>query len=345
MQSLLPSAGPSTRASSARAIQIQEAAPVLSLSLTPLQELTVEAEMDHEMIWEQMELRSTAVVELLEEMFGGERDGSRRDGDDGEEDEVESSGELEEEDDSGSEDSDAIYGEDDEDDSEEGENTPFEESEYVSKLTTAVPHPSERRTKSKSTAESDSDSDERNSPEPPTDLDPTSSLTLSTFDAPSSSTAPRGRKASGPPSSVDSGFFSLHDFHVQTDEGEFEMAKAMRGEVDEDEEDDGVDLFAAVADSDDEDLDNAGSSLLFSSYRNDSSIRYRYHVRRLFRAASSSIRRGETTSKREERKRDQSETRHSRPRRSPPLRVHFHHRRRRYDERNDAEEETQCEIL
>ena len=262
MQSLLPSAGPSTRASSARAIQIQETAPVLSLSLTPLQELTVEDEMDHEMIWEQMELRSTAVVELLEEMFGGEKDGSRREGDDGEdEDEVESSGELEDE---SEEDSDQIYGEEDEDDSEQGENTPFEEAEYLSTLTTAVPHPSERRTKSKSkssTSDSDSDEEEETNAREPADLDPTSALTLSSFDDPSSTLAPRGRKASGPPSAVDSGFFSLHDFHVQTDEGEFEMAKALRGEFDEeDDEDDGVDLFAAVGGSDDEDLDNAGSS-------------------------------------------------------------------------------------
>ena len=216
--------------------------------------------MDHEMIWEQMELRSGVVVELLEEMFGGERDGSRREGDDGEEEEdMESSGELEDEDDS--EESDEMYGEEDDDSEEDGENTPFEESEYVSSLTTAVPHPSERRSKGKvPTSDDESDDEAHNSPEPPTDLDPTSSLTLSTFDAPSSSTAPRGRKATGPPSSVDSGFFSLHDFHVQTDEGEFEMSKALRGDFDEDDEDDGVDLFAAVPESDDEDLDNAGSS-------------------------------------------------------------------------------------
>ena len=225
--------------------------------------------MDHEMIWEQMELRSTAVVELLEEMFGGERDGSRREGDDGEEEEeVESSGELEDE---SEEDSDEIYGEDDEDDSEEGENTPFEEAEYLSELTTAVPHPSERRAKSKSKSnptesEFDSDEEPETDAREPADLDPTSALTLSSFDDPSSTLAPRGRKATGPPSSVDSGFFSLHDFHVQTDEGEFEMAKALRGEFDEEDEDDGVDLFAAVGGSDDEDLDNAGSlSLSFPS--------------------------------------------------------------------------------
>lgn len=56
-------------------------------------------------------------------------------------------------------------------------------------------------------------------------------------------------------SEIDDAFFSLADFHAQTDEGEFEMARALRNEPTSDDEDDGeggedgegpLDLFAPV---------------------------------------------------------------------------------------------------
>lgn len=261
----MPSAGIATR-SSTRTQELAQKAR-LDLSKTPLLELAVEDGMEPEMIWEQMEMRNSVVVGLLEEMFGGERDGSREDregleGETGEEGEADSQGEDSESEEEDLEDNSEDDYEDgksgsDEEDTNEGEDLPFVESEYVKNLTTAVPSPH----------------DISRSPTPPTDLDPTSALTLATFDNPSSSTtSSKGRKASGPPSSVDSGFFSLHDFHVQTDEGEFEMNKAMRGEYnadDDDEEEGGIDLFAAVQDEaeEEEDLDGAGACSPFSNPR------------------------------------------------------------------------------
>lgn len=85
------------------------------------------------MIWEQMEMRSGVVVELLDEMFGGaeEEEGSGDEGEiEGEDDEDEEM--MEGEDDwgammgEGSEDEDD---EDEESDENEGEEIPFEEEE------------------------------------------------------------------------------------------------------------------------------------------------------------------------------------------------------------------------
>lgn len=77
---------------------------------------------------------------------------------------------------------------------------------------------------------------------------------------------------SGPPSAVDDQFFSLADFHRDADEGEYQMAKRLRGEALSDDEDDlddlddesgegGIDLFAPVdglgGEGSDEDEDEA----------------------------------------------------------------------------------------
>lgn len=101
----------------------------MKLTLTPLQELTVEG-MDLEMVWEQMEMRGQVVVDLLEEMFGGG---------DGEEGEAEESGPEVEEEDSEEDEEDSEDGlgydlegedEDEEEDSEEGEYGEVGEESY-----------------------------------------------------------------------------------------------------------------------------------------------------------------------------------------------------------------------
>lgn len=205
-------------------------------------------------------MRGRVVVEMLTEMFGagergGDGDGEQEDdqgseGDEGDEDETDS-----DDDDNSPDDDDDEYDQEEsgsEEDVEDGEQLPFEESApYFESLTGNT-----------TTVRSTSNHDDDDNDEEPEDADAQRSLTLASFDAPGSS-RPRGRKAQGPPSVVDDAFFSLHDFHVQIDEGEAEMARALRGEFDEQDEngEDEMDLFAAVgAAEEDEDEDLDGNS-------------------------------------------------------------------------------------
>lgn len=221
------------------------------------------------MIWEQMEMRNAGVVDLLDEMFGGA----------GEEEEEGSDGEIEEEsdeDDEGEEGTEEEWermmaarggeldvdseGDEEEDGDSEGEDLPFEESEPHFTALGGLP-PS---------ASMDVDAAAEEEEEDP-QADSTKDLSISSFDAPSSRHA---KRPTGPPSAVDDTFFSLFDFHQQVDEGEFEMAKALRGDVDEEDElaGDGeeLDLFAPVdlggEDEEGEELDQAGEWLYCTSF-------------------------------------------------------------------------------
>ncbi|KAK4692689.1 U3 small nucleolar RNA-associated protein MPP10, partial [Phenoliferia sp. Uapishka_3] len=252
LQSLSPSSAPSTRSSSKEEKPTPTESAVV-LTPTPLEELTTDG-MDPEMVWEQMEMRAGVVVELLEDLFGNadeEEDGEGPDfGEEGSDEEAE----LEDEDESDSdEDEDDVSG------SEGSQGSFQDQDEYFSALGPA------------GVAHVESDAEEEEEEEAPVDplADENAGLTLDTFDTPGSGRPQR--RAPGPPSAVDDNFFSLHDFHVQADEGEYEMAKAMRGEVDSDSEggEDNFDLFAPVEgldgedaemneDADEEDLDGAG---------------------------------------------------------------------------------------
>ncbi|KAL8279145.1 hypothetical protein RQP46_008401 [Phenoliferia psychrophenolica] len=249
LQSLSPSSAPSTRSSAKAPPPAAEEA--LALNPTPLEELTTDG-MDPEMIWEQMEMRAGVVVELLEEMFGGGSDAEGSDAEGGP-DEGSDDGEDEDmfDDDNNSED------EDEESDSDTSERS-FHEEEFSTTLGPAGVAAED--------LEGGADSDDDEQPVDPL-ADENAGLTLDTFDSPGSGRPQR--RAPGPPSAVDDEFFSLHDFHVQVDEGEFEMSKSLRGEVDDDEDGEGgeddFDLFAPVADDEDEpedaeeeDLDGAG---------------------------------------------------------------------------------------
>ncbi|KAM0752990.1 Mpp10 protein [Meredithblackwellia eburnea MCA 4105] len=237
--SLQPSSAPKTRSASAATPNGDDTAPT-HVALTPLGELTTEG-MEPDMIWEQMEMRNGSVVELLDNMFGG---GENEDGASDQEGGSDEEGLEDEEEDESEEDSEE---EENSDEEEDGDGDGYEEGElYEAELGPAG-----------------GDSEESEEGEDPM-LDQTAGLTLETFDKPGSGRPQR--RAPGPRSAVDDDFFSLHDFHVAADEGEYEMMKALRGEAgSDDEEDDGIDLFAPVGDlgdddeeQDEEDLDGAG---------------------------------------------------------------------------------------
>ncbi|KAI5478220.1 U3 small nucleolar RNA-associated protein MPP10 [Pseudohyphozyma bogoriensis] len=254
LESMNPSAGPSTRSSTQKAAAADPLdEPEFKLSLTPLPELTTEG-MDPEMIWEQMEMRTGPVVDLLDHMFGGgegeedEEGGMEIGSDESDEEDAEMFGEF-----GGEEEGDEEHSEEEEEGSEdyEGDEGEFESEQFEQDLGQG------------------SDPFEAESSEEPEDplADVNKDLTLDTFDKPGSG-GKRQRRAPGPPSAVDDTFFSLHDFHVQTDEGEFEMARALRGEADDDEgSEDDFDMFAPIEggdedeeedEEDEEDLDAAG---------------------------------------------------------------------------------------
>lgn len=250
----------------------------MKLSMTPLQELTVEG-MELEMVWEQMEMRSAIVVELLDEMFGGG---------DGEEEEVDSNPEEDDDEDDEGDSDEMDFGLDGEEEEDEEEEDSDEGDEYEQEVgeesyrdlatgASLMEVDSEEEDE-----EDEEDEDERTGPA----FDSTKNLSLDSFDEPSEGSSSRPqRRAPGPKSSVDSTFFSLHDFHVQADEGEYEMTKALRKakgentgedgeeESDSDDEEGGIDLFASyggMGGSDDEEegedgLDGNGELLFFDS--------------------------------------------------------------------------------
>lgn len=255
--SSLTQAGPATRSS-----KVKELAPVaaMALPLTPLEELTTEG-MEGEMVWEQMEMRGNVVVGLLSEMFGagGDQEGEDEEGGDEEEEDDESEGsvgDLEDEFMSGSEDD-----EEEPDSDESGVQEDFvEEAAYFRKIAPAAA----------GAPDDEDDEDElvpgEDNEDPQADVN--RSLSLATFDHIPEATA---RRATGPASAVDDTFFSLHDFHVQTDEGEAEMLKMLKpptkggddeSSEEEDEGEDAVDFFKAFdeeQDSDGEELDTPGA--------------------------------------------------------------------------------------
>lgn len=253
---IVPDSAPTTRSSSSsnskkRKINddAADAEPKITLERTPLDALTVDS-LDSEGVWEQMELRNEAVDHLLDDMFGvggpeAEPDLSTSDiGDDDDDDDA--SVDEEEEDD----------GEEMSDTGSEGEEDDFESEEYSRQLNAL------------------SEDDESDDKEKEQRTKGKKRLSLDNFDEPTDEGQSGTKKRKGKASAVDDDFFSLADFHQQTDQGEFEMERALRGEVDDDDDDnvkeDDFDLFADPStlhdDNDDEDdgeaaegdLDEAG---------------------------------------------------------------------------------------
>ncbi|GAA6048117.1 U3 small nucleolar RNA-associated protein MPP10 [Rhodotorula toruloides] len=259
LASLSPAAGPSTRSRSAASFADDE--PSFSLVPTPISELTTDG-MDAEMIWEQMELRGQTVNGLMEEMFGqGEED----EGEEGE------GGFGSDEEDEGEE---GEFGQDfeDEDEMEDGSDGEDDEDIDFDDLPEAAKEEYYRRLgegdEEEETEDEEGEGEERQEPQADPLTDETSGLTLDNFDGDRKGKKRRTERASGPKSEVDDAFFSLSDFHREADEGEYEMAKMLRGEVpsdDDDEEDEdgsgGIDLFAPVGgmgDVDDEEDEEEG---------------------------------------------------------------------------------------
>ncbi|GAA5912122.1 hypothetical protein JCM6882_003059 [Rhodosporidiobolus microsporus] len=247
LASLSPSAGPSTR-SSAAARPSPSDEPAFDLAPTPISELTVDG-MDPDMVWEQMELRGRTVDGLMDEMFGQNE----------EEDEgLEEEGDVEFDEDGsgGGEDEDESEGMDEED-FEEGDATP-EDNPYFRRLGEGKEEGLDSEDWPLEDGEGSEDGQgsdlEPNGAEDAM-LDSSRGLTLDNFDG-AGKRSSQPRRSNGPPSAVDDAFFSLHDFHVDADEGEFEMEKMLKGDVDDDSDDDndggdeGIDLFASVGGSD-----------------------------------------------------------------------------------------------
>lgn len=266
LASLTPSSGPTTR-SAARTTPEESTEPNFELTETPIPELTIDEGMDAEMVWEQMELRGQTVDRMMDEMFGQEEDEDEdedgmfedEEGEGSEEDEMEgfdmtAEGESEEE---------------EFDDGEEGQSEEAAEVEYYRRL-------GEGKEEGLDSEDPllDLDEDEEGSAEEADDqeqaddtlADEQKGLSLENFDGEGKGKRARPTKrASGPPSAVDDDFFSLQDFHAAADEGEFEMAKMVKGESDDEdsegEEDGGIDLFASIGESEDEDAEEEEGDL------------------------------------------------------------------------------------
>ncbi|GAA6011699.1 hypothetical protein JCM11491_000721 [Sporobolomyces phaffii] len=276
LASLTPASGPATRSSAARQPLAEVAEPGFTLSATPIPELTIDEGMDAEMVWEQMELRGQTVDRMLDEMFGQEEDpedddegmfddGADEDDDDdddesGDEAELEGFGVQE-----GGEDSEEV---------ETGEGDDFESEEAEAEYFRRLGEGKEEGLDSEDPAfaseddnEEEEEEDDAAEPDGAEDVlaDEQKGLSLDNFDGEGKGKRSRpSKRAPGPPSAVDDDFFSLHDFHAAADEGEFEMAKMLKGENDDDSDDDsedggdgGIDLFAPIGGvgdgSDDED--------------------------------------------------------------------------------------------
>ncbi|KAK4050413.1 U3 snoRNP protein [Microbotryomycetes sp. JL201] len=233
--------------------------PPPQLSETPLPELTTEG-MDHDMVWQQLEMRGQVVTDMLEDMFGGDEE-ENDDDDDDDDGEAGESDQEDEEDvdmdaidwdgqrDSDEQDDEESESEEEDSDDDDGLEEDFEEQEpHFAPL--ANGHD----------VEEDEEEQDMLAKKPLKKNKKRTGLSLDNFDDRES--APTA-KSGGPSSEVDDDFFSLQDFHQQTDAGEFEMSRMMRGETGEDEDDEGadaVDLFTDVKgkslDGDDEDDDD-----------------------------------------------------------------------------------------
>ncbi|GAA6061342.1 hypothetical protein JCM10212_004823 [Sporobolomyces blumeae] len=297
LASLTPSTGPTTRSASSRAAAARggfeddsDPEPPFVLEPTPIPELTIDEGMDAEMIWEQMELRSKTVDRMMDEMFGQEED---EDGEGDDEDAMFDDGDEDDEDDD--EEAFGMNGEGDDDEDESSEEGEYEDvegaaavdDEYVRRLGDGKEEGLDSEDtllglddEAEEEDEEDEDEEEQSGPKrkkgvEAEDADDQQGLTLDNFDGDSKGKRARpSKRAAGPPSAVDDDFFSLHDFHVDADEGEFEMAKMMKGEADDDDDDDddgengdgGIDLFAPIGgmgndDDDDEDEDEEEGDL------------------------------------------------------------------------------------
>ncbi|GAA5894260.1 hypothetical protein JCM5296_004697 [Sporobolomyces johnsonii] len=279
LSSLAPSSGPSTRSSTAAA-SAEDAEPPFSLTPTPIPELTIDGGMDAEMIWEQMELRGQTVDSLLDEMFGeGDDEDDEEEGEDDEFDDEDGEGEEMDGFGMGGEEGESEEGseDDDEEEEEEGEEGDFEGFEGGEDGEEEGDEPYYRRLgegKEEGLASDDTLLGQQGENDPL--ADETRGLNLDNFDGEGKGgkRARSSRRAPGPPSAVDDDFFSLHDFHVDADEGEYEMAKMLKGEADDEDDDDdeggedgGIDLFAPIGgmggeddseEEEEEDLDAAG---------------------------------------------------------------------------------------
>ncbi|GAA5845129.1 hypothetical protein JCM11251_008004 [Rhodosporidiobolus azoricus] len=259
LASLAPSAAPATRSSTVSRPSTRDET-AFALAPTPVGELTIEG-MEPEMVWEQMELRGRTVDGLMDEMFGQTEE------DEGEGDFA-----------SGDEDGDEAEGLDDlevEEGSEDGSDTDISQAvpaddPYFRRLGEGKEEGLDSEDWPSQEEENEAEGEDLALQEVASSARPEDmgGLNLDNFDDTKRS---RARRATGPPSAVDDAFFSLHDFHVDADEGEFEMEKMLRGEVDDLSDDDGgdegIDLFASVdgelaGDDDDEeeegDLDVGG---------------------------------------------------------------------------------------
>ncbi|GAA5923512.1 rRNA-processing protein MPP10 [Sporobolomyces koalae] len=268
LASLTPASGPTTR-SAARSVQEELPEPDFVLSATPIPELTIDEGMDAEMIWEQMELRGQTVDRMLDEMFGQE-DADAEDDEDGifdEEDEEDEDEEDEETEDFGDFGNDSASDEVEHDPEQlEADTEDEEEAEYFRRLGEGKEEGLDSEDPAfdvdDAAMESEDESEERNDPL----ADDQKRLSLDNFDGEAKGKRQRpSKRAPGPPSAVDDDFFSLHDFHAAADEGEFEMAKMLKGENEDDDDDDdeedegadgGIDLFASIGGMDDDDEEN-----------------------------------------------------------------------------------------
>ncbi|GAA5983381.1 hypothetical protein JCM5350_003092 [Sporobolomyces pararoseus] len=277
LASLTPSSGPTTR-SAARAAPQKPTEPEFTLSATPIPELTIDGGMDAEMIWEQMELRGQTVDRMLDEMFGQEEDPEDDEDMDGmfdDEDEEDEEGEEEDEEEL---EGFGMNGEAEDHDDEDEFESEEAESEYYRRLGEGKEEGLDSEDPAfASEEEEEVEAEEHAQDETKQDplADEQQGLSLDNFDGEGEGKRSRpSKRAPGPPSAVDDDFFSLHDFHAAADEGEFEMAKMLKGENDDSDEesddeggDGGIDLFAPIGgmgeDDDDEeeeegDLDAGG---------------------------------------------------------------------------------------
>ena len=254
---------------------------------TPLQELYLgdeqpsDAELAQRMVWEQLEMRTSKILDLYKEIVrdgdssgeedeGGEgemeegfdegdSDEELVDGEEGEDDDEDMDPDLYDEEESDVEDLDDM--DDDLDDEEQGEYTPPERPEpYFAPLRdgTAVDND-----------EDDEDAEEDAEEEEEAESDSEIPAHRRKAGKAGKSAQPKSAKGKSP---VDRGFFSLSEFNSQTNDAEDQMTRYMRigksksandislnGLEDDDEEDEEIDYFAPAAgmgdDEDDEDED------------------------------------------------------------------------------------------
>ncbi|BGP12231.1 hypothetical protein JCM10213_007489 [Rhodosporidiobolus nylandii] len=266
LASLTPTAGPSTRSASAARADAQQDAPRATLEVTPITELTTDG-MDPEMIWEQMELRGRTVANLMESMFAEEAEPEDEEGGEFDFDEDEEAG-MEGEDASMFGEEEGGSEEDEGSDAESAGGATPEEEEYYRRLgqgkeegldSDDVAFDALKGMDEEEEDRAEGSDAEEGAKDPMADS--TRDLNLDNFDGEQGKRA-RSRRPSGPASAVDDDFFSLHDFHVDADEGEFEMERMLKGEIDDFEEEDGagdgIDLFAPVDESDEDEEEEEG---------------------------------------------------------------------------------------